>query len=124
MTEQPTTSPWEAVDKLEALSEQPKPLKRGFLGLNANNIKLEQSLKQSSSLETIDSFATSGAEQPNTELLIVKTIQGLMTVVNDNLVKLSEISEDMECKALVLKALEDIDLFEKTTLYELQKVVE
>ena len=63
-------------------------------------------------------------EQPNSNAMIVKTIQSLMTVVNNELVKLGENSERMSRKAVVLKALEEIDLFERTTLFELQKAFE
>ncbi|HDY88653.1 MAG TPA: hypothetical protein ENH82_11165 [bacterium] len=61
--------------------------------------------------------------KPNTNAMIVKTIQGLMTVVNNNLSKLDEETQMLSChrNALVRKALEEIDLFEKTTLFDLQK---
>lgn len=60
-------------------------------------------------------------EEPNPELMIVKTIQGLMCQVNS---KFNELCATDERKALLHKALEEIDLFEKTTLYELQKAFE
>ena len=63
-------------------------------------------------------------EQPNQE--IVKTIQSLMTVVNNNLEKLNESTKFLSChrNSLVLKALEEIDIFEKTTLFDLQRCFE
>ena len=65
-------------------------------------------------------------EQPNQEIMIVKTIQSLMTVVNNNLEKLNESTKFLSChrNSLVLKALEAIDLFERTDLFELQKAFE
>lgn len=66
-------------------------------------------------------------EQPNTELLIVKTIQGLTTCINNDLEKLAVLTADMpmnECKLLIIQALANIDSFEKTTLFELQKAFE
>ena len=63
-----------------------------------------------------------GPEQPNTNAMIIKTIQGLITCVNDNLGKLNELAEDGNY--LAQKGLEEIDLFEKTTLFDLQKEFE
>ena len=65
-------------------------------------------------------------EQPNIEIMLVKTIQSLMTVVNDNLEKLNEATKFLSChrNSLVLQALEEIDLFQRTTLYELRKEFE
>ncbi len=65
-------------------------------------------------------------EQPNTNAMIVKTIQGLMSVINNELDKLNEETKYLSChrNSLVLRALEEIDVFEKTTLYELQKAFE
>ncbi len=67
-------------------------------------------------------------EQPNTELLIVKTIQGLMTCVANELDKLGFNREQhkLVCKAKVEigDLIERVDLFEKTTLFELQKAFE
>lgn len=53
-------------------------------------------------------------EQPNTNTMIIKTIQGLITVILNNIAKLPN-------SKLRGQALEDMDLFEKTTLFELQK---
>lgn len=68
-------------------------------------------------------------EQPNTNIIIVKTIQSLITLINNNLEKLREgitnqVPGDSCHKLRVLQALEEIDLFERTTLYELQKAFE
>lgn len=65
-------------------------------------------------------------EQPNTNAMIIKTIQGLMTVVNDNLVKLRESIYIINSKQALIaaKALKEIDLFQKKTLFELQKAFE
>ena len=65
-------------------------------------------------------------EQPNQELMIIKIIQDLMTVVNNNLSKLDEETQMLSChrNVLVRRALEEIDLFERTTLFDLQKAFE
>lgn len=65
-------------------------------------------------------------EQPNQNAMIVKTIQGLMSVINHNLEKLNTNTRMLSChrNSLVLQALEDIDIFERTTLFELQKAFE
>ena len=63
-------------------------------------------------------------EQPNQNLMIIKEIGGLLSQVNDKLYKLPE-TKIMKCQLTLRgKALEEIDLFEKTTLYELQKEFE
>jgi hypothetical protein len=65
-------------------------------------------------------------EQPNTNAMIIKTIQGLMICVGDNLSKLNALipMDDSNQSKLIAKAIEEIDLFEKTTLFELQKEFE
>ncbi len=97
-------------------TEQPnKPSSATDVG-NTLNIKPETGVEKQ---ENIDQHL----EQPNQ---IVKTIQSLMTVVNNNLEKLNESTKFLSChrNSLVLKALEEIDIFEKTTLYDLQKAFE
>ena len=56
-------------------------------------------------------------EQPNQQIMLVKTIQGLTTAIFHDIIKLPE----SELKA---KAHEEIGKFERTTLYELQKEYE
>ena len=56
-------------------------------------------------------------EQSNQQLMLIQTIQGLTACILNSITKLPE----SELKA---KALEEIDLFKKTTLYELQKEYE
>ena len=58
---------------------------------------------------------TKPTEQPNQ--VIVKTIQSLLTVVNDNLMKLPD-------SPMKSEAIEEIDLFQRTTLNDLQKAYE
>lgn len=56
-------------------------------------------------------------EQPNQQLMLIQTIQNLTTCISNSITKLPEsLLKDM--------ALEEIDLFVKTTLYELQKEYE
>ena len=65
-------------------------------------------------------------EQPNQELMIVKAIHSLISAVSRELGKLDEETQMLSChrNRLILRALEEIDLFEKTTLFELQKAFE
>jgi len=69
---------------------------------------------------------TKPTEQPNQNLIMVKTIQIILSIVNDNLGKLNSNTFNLSChrNPLVMRALEEIDLFEKTTLFELQKAFE
>ena len=64
-----------------------------------------------------------GQEAICENIILVKTIQSLMTVVNHNLGKLNENTKYLSChrNPLVLKALEEIDVFQQTTLNDLQK---
>lgn len=70
-------------------------------------------------------------KQPNPNLKIVKTIQERMHVITNELEKLKIVGNggsDNEGKLLQYniknQALEDVDLFERTTLFELQKAFE
>ena len=69
---------------------------------------------------------TSRTEQPNQNLMIVKTIEGLIGVVNHNLGKLNENTKMLSChrNSLILQALEEIDIFQKTTMHDLRKAFE
>ncbi|KKK68598.1 hypothetical protein LCGC14_2942480 [marine sediment metagenome] len=70
-------------------------------------------------LETLDYRAT---EQPN--LKIIEEIEGLISQVNEKLYQLPEIKV-MKCQLTLRgKALEELDLFQKTTLFELKKAFE
>lgn len=78
-----------------------------------------------------DGGVLANPKQPNPELMIIKTIQGLTTEILDNLGKLTDPKATEHTKiawnkilTLKAKAIEEIDLFEKTTLYELQKAFE
>ena len=58
------------------------------------------------------------SEQPNKNLMIIKEIEGLMSQVNKKL-------KIMKCQlSIKTQALEEIDLFQKTTLFELRKAFE
>lgn len=72
-------------------------------------------------------------EQPNPNLLIVKKIQSLMSEASENLDELDKNIQFLSCdKPLIIRQaheditqlLENVDMFEKTTLYELQKALE
>ena len=56
-------------------------------------------------------------EQPNQQIMLIKTIQGLTTAILHDISKLPE-------SVLKAKAREEIGKFERTTLYELQKEYE
>lgn len=62
-------------------------------------------------------------EQPNRNIMIIKTVQNLMTEANKNISKLEVLGSTTEItakrKVLIGQALEDIDLFQKTTLQEM-----
>ena len=65
-------------------------------------------------------------EQPNQDLMIIEEIEGLFSQVNDKLYKLSGGQPVlMKCTVTITsKAIEEIDLFQKTTLFELRKAFE
>ena len=65
-------------------------------------------------------------EQPNQNLMIIEEIEGLMSQVNDKLYKLSGGQPVlMKCTVTITsRALEEIDLFQRTTLFELRKAFE
>ena len=67
-------------------------------------------------------------EQPNKDLMIIEEIEGLMSQVNEEVEQLeapiatdSTINKRLELKR---QALEEIDLFQKTTLFKLRKAFE
>lgn len=67
-------------------------------------------------------------EEPNQNLMTIEEIEGLMSQVNEKLESLnaptttnSTINEKLRLKN---QALEDTDLFQKTTLFKLRKVFE
>lgn len=65
--------------------------------------------------------------QPLENLKIIEEIEGLISQVNDKIHKLTfthESSNITRKQTLWLQALEDIDLFQKTTLFELRKAFE
>lgn len=64
-------------------------------------------------------------EQLNT--IIIKTIQGLMTCANNELQKLDELTPLTPVtrrKVLISQAIDEIGIFQKTTLFDLQKASE
>lgn len=65
-------------------------------------------------------------EQPNQNLMIIEEIEGLLSQVNDKLNKIEVIFTTENPKPWQAKdlALEEIDLFQKTTLFELRKAFE
>ncbi len=62
-------------------------------------------------------------EQPNQNLMIIEEIEGLMSQVNERLIKLSD-ELSIPNRACILLALEEIDLFQKTTLFDLRRAFE
>ena len=67
-------------------------------------------------------------EQPNKDLMIIEEIEGLMSQVNEKVFELQKMiyKGDSANKRyeLISQALEEIDLFQKTTLFELRKAFE
>ena len=137
----------------ETLSyKSPKPLKRGFMGLNANVIKPETRVNKTEDAEEQPQIRTGNcpncgnpqrkdrrgwpiqycgkpcpplkAEQPNQDLMIITEIEGLVSQVNEKLERLHEPTYDKKTYNLISQALEEIDLFQKTTLFELRKAFE
>ena len=68
------------------------------------------------------------SEQPNKNLMIIEEIEGLISQVNEKLDSLptqkTPINSWNKQKHYKNQALEEIDLFQKTTLFELRKVFE
>ena len=67
-------------------------------------------------------------EQPNQNLMIIEEIEGLMSQVNEKIYALTTLSGDgritVKRTKLKGKVLEEIDLFQKTTLFDLRKANE
>ena len=65
-------------------------------------------------------------QQPNQNLMLVEEIKGLLSQVNDKLGKLNENTKFLSChrNSLVLQALEEIDLHQRTTIHDLRKAFE
>lgn len=65
-------------------------------------------------------------EQPNQNLMLITEIEGLMSQVNEKLDNMKENTLMLSCNRpkLILQALEEIDILQKTTLFELRKAFE
>jgi len=63
---------------------------------------------------------------PNKEIMIIDEIEGLISQVNDKLNKINTVFTTDNPKPWQAKdmAIEEIDLFQKTTLFELRKAFE
>jgi len=65
---------------------------------------------------------------PNQNITLISTIESLMSIVNDNLIKLKPYNLDeiiyQKQAGAKHRAFEEIDLFQKTTLFELRKAFE
>ena len=59
-------------------------------------------------------------EQPNQNLMIITEIEGLLSQVNEKLESLRYVTQP----GVISTALEEIDLFQKTTLFKLRKAFE
>lgn len=62
-------------------------------------------------------------EQPNQNLMIIEEIEGLISQVNEKLliVNITVPMDDSKQSKLIAQALEEIDLFQKTTLFKLRR---
>ena len=58
---------------------------------------------------------------PNKDIMIIEEIEGLM---NQAMRKIGDINDNVGTRALRAKSFEEIDLFQKTTLFELRKAFE
>ena len=137
----------EDLKKLETLSYKPpgvnsKPTSTpsATLGFNSAVIKPETRVNKTESAEEhpeqpevknikelAEDFCVCNGK-PNQNLMIITEIEGLLSQVNDKCEDL-EISivhdpKHREKMRLQTQALEEIDLFQKTTLYELRKAFE
>lgn len=64
-------------------------------------------------------------EQPNQNLMLLEETEGLLSQVNDKLYKLAnDIPFSSKITGLRDKALEEIDLLQKTTIHDLRKAFE
>ena len=65
-------------------------------------------------------------DQPNQNLMIIEEIEGLMSQVNDKLYLINNGLNSLKLQGLKEKhkALEEIDLFQKNTLFKLRKAFE
>ena len=121
-------------------SAPPKPLKKGFLGLNAHVIKPEKRVNSSKVAGQPKGNHSSACaslnhpyadctcvEQPNQNLMTIEEIEGLMSQVNEKLGKIREMTycaPVTKMATVVSQAIEEIDIFQKTTLFELRKAFE
>ena len=65
-------------------------------------------------------------EQPNKNLMIIEEIEGLISQADDKLGELNMLitMDDSKQSKQISQTLEEIDLFQKTTLFELRKTFE
>ncbi len=128
----PTNTPEEAIDKLLPIPEQPAKSSPETLGMNSHVIKpgarvnkaevLGYDLRGCTDCETPE--CCEKIEQPN--LKIIDEIEGLVSQVNEKLDVLDRNTHMLPCQQpkLISTALEEIDLFQKTTLFELRRTFE
>lgn len=86
------------------------------LGLNSAVIKPEMRVNNSNVADQL--------VQPNQSLMIIEEIEGLISKVNDKLWELPVAGEKRTTIIFRNEAIETIDLFQKTTLFELRRVFE
>lgn len=86
----------------------------------ANTLKMDESSPKCNCLNCQEEKI----EQPNQNLMIIEEIEGLMSQVNEKLYQLEEPWKYNYTTPEKSKALEEIDLFQKTTLFELRKTFE
>ena len=121
MTDSRDQSEFEIVDY-----KTPKP-STAPMGFNSAVIKPETRVNKAEDVEENVSFyplSCDKPDQPNQSLMIISEIEGLVSQVNERLEKLD--GGHYACVKAVKKgqALEEIDLFQKTTLFELRKAFE
>lgn len=91
---------------------------KGVKGKNTPVIKPETKVNKTEIWEPPD--------PPNKNIMIIEEIEGLMSQVNEKLCKLSRSTFNLsDGKSLSAgRAIEEIDLFQKTTLFDLRKTFE
>ncbi|MCK5016940.1 MAG: hypothetical protein KAS32_07690 [Candidatus Peribacteraceae bacterium] len=122
----------EDLKKLESLDgkppgaiEKPASALPAPMGLNSAVIKPETRINKTEDAEQpIKTGCAIPVDQPNQNLMIITEIEGLMSEVNerlDEIIITDKIPGDSVRKLRKSQALEEIDLFQKTTLFDLRK---
>jgi len=132
MNEQPITSKAEAekvAQEYFKVSEQ--PIKTGVAKyVDGHPVPDQPKVKHKPTCASLNhpyADCTCGPDQPNQNAIIIKTIQELTHLISNDLNKMMLIDMAVPAnskRVLISQAIEEIDMFEKTTLFDLQKAFE